>query len=121
MEHVKRGKLKLKTGNSLKVASKDKKKSKKKYKKESRRHRSDDGADGEEEREQSREEDVEILMNDMTPAQRRHEEHRRKREEAEIEKMAGKTYRERVEELNQYLSSLTEHHDVPRVSAAGNG
>uniref|UniRef100_K3WJS6 DUF1754-domain-containing protein n=1 Tax=Globisporangium ultimum (strain ATCC 200006 / CBS 805.95 / DAOM BR144) TaxID=431595 RepID=K3WJS6_GLOUD len=124
MENVKRGKLKLKTGASLKVTSgsKDKKKSKKKHKKEARRHRSDDGADGEEvEREQSREDDVEILMNDMTPAQRRHEEHRRKREQAEIEKMAGKTYRERVEELNQYLGSLTEHHDVPRVSAAGNG
>lgn len=150
MEHVKRGKLKLKTGNSLKVvsSSKDKKKKKRKSKNESRRH----PHDGEDDRlqEQEREEDVEILTNDMTPAQRRHEEHRRKRvrsygriqrdsrlsidtalavsmfvtndlcggiwqEQAEIEKMAGKTYRERVEELNQYLGSLTEHHDVPRV------
>lgn len=29
--------------------------------------------------------------------------------------MASKTYRERVEELNQYLGSVTEHHDIPRV------
>jgi hypothetical protein len=31
--------------------------------------------------------------------------------------VASKTYRERVEELNQYLSSVTEHHDIPRVRA----
>jgi hypothetical protein len=36
-------------------------------------------------------------------------------EQEEIEKLASKTYRERIEELNQHLGSLTEHHDVPRV------
>lgn len=60
-------------------------------------------------------------VDDSTPAQRRHVEHQKKREQELIEKMASKTYRERIEELNQHLGSLTEHHDVPRVSAAGNG
>ena len=36
-------------------------------------------------------------------------------EQEEIAKLASKTYRERIEELNQHLGSLTEHHDVPRV------
>lgn len=26
-----------------------------------------------------------------------------------------KTHKERVEELNRYLSSLSEHHDMPRI------
>ncbi|KAF0757879.1 hypothetical protein AaE_004116, partial [Aphanomyces astaci] len=42
-------------------------------------------------------------------------------EEEDIKKQASKTYRERVDEYSQYLGNLSEHHDVPRVSAAGNG
>ncbi|EEY69274.1 uncharacterized protein PITG_05489 [Phytophthora infestans T30-4] len=112
MENVKRGKLKLKNGSKLKVASKKHKKHKKKTSK-----RREEEEDQRHEQEKSSD-DVE--MDDMTPAQRRHAEHQKKREE-EIEKLASKTYRERIEELNQHLGSLTEHHDVPRVSAAGNG
>ncbi|KAJ8577766.1 hypothetical protein ON010_g1437 [Phytophthora cinnamomi] len=130
MENVKRGKLKLKlkNGSKLKVSSKHKhKKSKKKSSKrreedaEEQRHDVRDGSD-----------DAEIDTDDMTPAQRRHAKHQKKRtnvvvvvvcyqEQEAIEKAASKTYRERIEELNQYLGNLTEHHDVPRVSAAGNG
>ncbi|DBA03437.1 TPA: hypothetical protein N0F65_002845 [Lagenidium giganteum] len=125
MEHVVRGKLKLKTGSTLKVASKDKKKKSKKSKKDKKDKKDllrDDGGDDDERGDVADADDREdILMNDMTPAQRRYEEHRRKREAEEIEKVASKTYRERMEELNQHLSSLTEHHDIPRVSAAGNG
>lgn len=75
MEHVKRGKLKLKAGASLKVASsnKDKKKKRKSKKKESLRSDEHDDGDGGEREEEA------IAMNDMTPAQRRHEEHRKKR------------------------------------------
>ncbi|CEG36510.1 Conserved alpha-helical protein [Plasmopara halstedii] len=112
MENVKRGKLKLKRGGKIKLASK--RKQKKQREKDLKRC------------------DVEkhtielqtragVEVDDMTPAQRRHAEHKKKREQEEIEKMASKTYRERIEELNQHLGSLTEHHDVPRVSAAGNG
>jgi protein FAM32A len=35
--------------------------------------------------------------------------------------VASKSYRERIEEYNQKLSTTTEHNDIPRVSAAGNG
>ncbi|KAJ0408357.1 hypothetical protein P43SY_003083 [Pythium insidiosum] len=119
MEHVVRGKLKLKTGG-LKVVGKDdkKKKLKKKAKKDKKRQREE--AAREDDGREEEEEEV-VVLNDMTPAQRRYEEHRRKREEAEVQKVAEKTYRQRVEELNQYLGRLTEHHDIPRVSAAGNG
>ncbi|GLD93281.1 hypothetical protein PINS_up001873 [Pythium insidiosum] len=117
MEHVVRGKLKLKTGGLKVVGKDDKKKLKKKLKKEkkSKRSQRDDKEEIQEEVEEV------VVLNDMTPAQRRYEEHRRKREEAQVQKVAEKTYRQRVEELNQYLGRLTEHHDIPRVSAAGNG
>ncbi|KAF4324199.1 hypothetical protein BBO99_00000057 [Phytophthora kernoviae] len=117
MENVKRGKLKLKNGGKLKVASthkhkKHKKKAKHRVEEESGRVAGEEG---------EKSDSVEIDMADLTPAQRRHAEHQKKREQEEIEKVASKTYRERIEDLNQYLGSLTEHHDVPRVSAAGNG
>ncbi|KAH7476810.1 hypothetical protein PRIC1_000816 [Phytophthora ramorum] len=111
MENVKRGKLKLKNGSKLKVASKHKHKKHKKKNPTKRREDDTKQQNG----------DVELELDDLTPAQRRHAEHQKKREQEEIEKVASKTYRERIEELNQYLGSLTEHHDVPRVSAAGNG
>ncbi len=38
-----------------------------------------------------------------------------------MKKVLSKTHRERIDEFNQYLSVLTEHNDIPRVSAAGNG
>ncbi|ETV66638.1 hypothetical protein H257_16944 [Aphanomyces astaci] len=57
----------------------------------------------------------------MTPAQKKHQKFKAKREEEDIKKQASKTYRERVDEYSQYLGNLSEHHDVPRVSAAGNG
>nr|POE47843.1 uncharacterized protein c31g5.21 [Quercus suber] len=50
-----------------------------------------------------------------TEAQRRHEERRRKMLEAKFEKEGTKTHKERVEELNKYLSGLSEHHDMPRI------
>ena len=33
----------------------------------------------------------------------------------------AKSHRERVDELNNKLSTMTEHNDIPRISAAGNG
>ena len=32
-----------------------------------------------------------------------------------IMKEGTKTHKERVEELNKYLSGLSEHHDMPRI------
>jgi protein FAM32A len=36
-------------------------------------------------------------------------------------KMSETSYRERVEAFNHKLATTTEHNDIPRVSAAGNG
>jgi protein FAM32A len=38
-----------------------------------------------------------------------------------VRKLASETYRERLEKFNYSLATATEHNDIPRVSAAGNG
>ncbi|KAL2403965.1 hypothetical protein ABEF95_004337 [Exophiala dermatitidis] len=50
-----------------------------------------------------------------TEAERRYEEQRRKRLEERLRREGIKSHKERVEELNRYLSSLSEHHDMPRI------
>ena len=50
-----------------------------------------------------------------TEAERRHEEQRRKRLEDRLKKEGVKTHKQRVEELNRYLSGLSEHHDMPKI------
>lgn len=57
----------------------------------------------------------------LTEAQKKARERQLKLEEQQFKKLAAKPYRERVEEYNLKLSKLTEHNDIPRVSAAGNG
>ncbi|TQS32339.1 hypothetical protein Golomagni_07346 [Golovinomyces magnicellulatus] len=55
-----------------------------------------------------------------TESERRHDEIRRKRL-LEVAGQSGsrpellKTHKERVEELNTYLSKLSEHHDMPKI------
>lgn len=71
--------------------------------------------------------DVEVSVTEasgsyhLTDAQRRVKDKQRQLEERQLKKLAAKPYRERVEEYNEKLSKLTEHNDIPRVSAAGNG
>ena len=50
-----------------------------------------------------------------TEAERRHEERKRKRLDERLRREGVKTHKERVEELNRYLSRLSEHHDMPRI------
>ena len=51
-----------------------------------------------------------------TEAQKRQEEMKRKRLEEKFEREGGvKTHKERLEELNRYLSGLSEHHDMPKI------
>ncbi|KAK2775186.1 hypothetical protein FQN53_003286 [Emmonsiellopsis sp. PD_33] len=50
-----------------------------------------------------------------TEAERRYEEVRRKRLDERLKREGVKTHKERVEELNKYLSNLSEHHDMPRI------
>ncbi|KAF2725811.1 DUF1754-domain-containing protein [Polychaeton citri CBS 116435] len=50
-----------------------------------------------------------------TEAERRYEERRRKRLDERLKKDGLKSHKQRVEELNKYLSNLSEHHDMPRI------
>ncbi|KAI9883535.1 MAG: hypothetical protein M1823_004699 [Watsoniomyces obsoletus] len=54
-------------------------------------------------------------MGNKTEAERRHEELRRQRLAEKVKREGVKTHKERVEELNKYLSNLSEHHDMPRI------
>jgi len=50
-----------------------------------------------------------------TASERAYEEMRRKRLADRIAREGPKTHKQRVEELNKYLSTLSEHHDMPRI------
>ena len=65
--------------------------------------------------------DIDALMRRLTPAQRRHMELQEQRAALASEQAAAMTHREKVQAFNEKLAALTEHHDIPRVSAAGNG
>jgi protein FAM32A len=47
-----------------------------------------------------------------TAAELRYEESRRRRLEERLRREGARTHKERVEELNKYLSGLSEHHDM---------
>jgi protein FAM32A len=57
----------------------------------------------------------------LTEAQKKHMAKKIKMESTNSGKIVKTTYRERVENFNMQLSTLSEHNDIPRVSAAGNG
>ena len=57
----------------------------------------------------------------LTEAQKRHKEKMKTVEEREVKAVTAKSYREHIEEFNYKLSTTTEHNDIPRISAAGNG
>ncbi|KAG9684247.1 hypothetical protein KCU85_g5978, partial [Aureobasidium melanogenum] len=73
-----------------------------------------------EQREKNKQESL-IPDDGKTEYERRHEETRRKRVspgirlEERLMREGVKTHKERVEELNKYLSTLSEHHDMPRI------
>ncbi|KAJ2893101.1 hypothetical protein GGI21_001577 [Coemansia aciculifera] len=50
-----------------------------------------------------------------TDAEKRHEDILMKRKMERIEKMAEKSYRDRVKEFNEKLERAPEHHDMPKV------
>lgn len=57
----------------------------------------------------------------LTESQRKFEQKKRKAELAKAKEVVGTTYRDRVEKFNYDLSVMSEHNDIPRISAAGNG
>ncbi|KAJ5391795.1 hypothetical protein N7509_007285 [Penicillium cosmopolitanum] len=50
-----------------------------------------------------------------TETERKYEEVRRKRLRERLQRDGVKTHKERVEDLNKYLSRLSEHHDMPKI------
>lgn len=56
--------------------------------------------------------DTEAPRAGKTEAELRHEERRRKRLDERLKREGIKTHKEKVEELNRYLSNLSEHHDM---------
>mmetsp|Transcript_2138 Transcript_2138/g.4120 ORF Transcript_2138/g.4120 Transcript_2138/m.4120 type:complete len:134 (+) Transcript_2138:37-438(+) len=109
-------------------------KSKKKKKKKSKKRKTDElsqleknlsgGSGGEFQEEQNgkdnQEEDDEDYSG-LTETQIKFLKRQKIKMRNETVKTIGKSYRERINELNHVLSTKTEHNDIPRVSAAGNG
>ena len=50
-----------------------------------------------------------------TEAERRWDEARGRRLEERLKREGVKSHKERVQELNRYLSGLSEHHDMPKI------
>ena len=61
------------------------------------------------------EEDDELSLHGKTEAELRFELMRMEREKKEIERLAQKSYRERVDEFNKKIANESEHHDIPKV------
>lgn len=51
-----------------------------------------------------------------TEAEKRFEAHAEKYEMQRVKKLASKSHREKIKELNEKLATMTEHQDIPRVS-----
>nr|XP_060640822.1 protein FAM32A isoform X2 [Anolis sagrei ordinatus] len=64
----------------------------------------------EEEKEEKR------ALDKRTPAQLAYEKIQEKRQIERILKKASKTHKQRVEDFNRHLDTLTEHYDIPKVS-----
>mmetsp|Transcript_7365 Transcript_7365/g.8818 ORF Transcript_7365/g.8818 Transcript_7365/m.8818 type:complete len:125 (-) Transcript_7365:289-663(-) len=117
-------------GGSLSFKGDRKKKAKKKSRK-SKHRRQEDGNEEISLRQDRQAEDDPVIGSvaagnddgddDMTAAERRALKYRLEKEKKDLKQVAAKSHRERVEEFNQKLGELTEHNDIPRVSAAGNG
>ncbi|KAG9463421.1 protein FAM32A [Eleutherodactylus coqui] len=55
-------------------------------------------------------------LDKRTPAQIAFEKMQEKRQMERILKKASKTHKQRVEDFNRHLDTLTEHYDIPKVS-----
>ncbi|KAF4631027.1 hypothetical protein G7Y89_g7107 [Cudoniella acicularis] len=77
------------------------------------------GKEGEGEEEELTEEQLRTLEerggDGKTASERAYEEMRKKRLQDRLAREGPKTHKQRVEELNKYLSNLSEHHDMPRI------
>ncbi|XP_075061148.1 protein FAM32A-like [Mixophyes fleayi] len=62
------------------------------------------------------EEKKKLALDKRTPAQLAFEKMQEKRQIERILKKASKTHKQRVEDFNRHLDTLTEHYDIPKVS-----
>ncbi|AQK55043.1 CGI-like protein [Zea mays] len=51
----------------------------------------------------------------LTPAERRYMEQKQKIGMKKMGKVANKSYKDRMQDFNQYLANLSEHYDIPKV------
>ena len=57
----------------------------------------------------------------LTEAQKKHNQKMLEKQEKDAKKLSSTSFRDRIDEFNSKLSRMTEHNDIPRISAAGNG
>jgi protein FAM32A len=62
------------------------------------------------------EEGVRKLEDTMTEAEKKFEEAQQKRERKRIATMASRSHREKIDDFNKHLDSLSQHFDIPKVS-----
>ncbi|XP_075300101.1 protein FAM32A [Opisthocomus hoazin] len=105
-EAVQRGPLRLKGGGAALGAGKRKKK-KAKDKAQILEHIVSS---------KKQEEEKKRGLDKRTPAQVAYEKMQEKRQMERILKKASKTHKQRVEDFNRHLDTLTEHYDIPKVS-----
>uniref|UniRef100_A0A7S0KSV0 DUF1754-domain-containing protein n=2 Tax=Micromonas TaxID=38832 RepID=A0A7S0KSV0_MICPS len=108
-QHVVKGGLKLKGGGGLPAAGGVKKKKKKDKKRDAERPLELAAGDEDGEKKPSEPKD------NRTEAERRYDEQAERTQARLIEKMASKSHKDKVREFNEYLSKLSEHHDIPKV------
>ncbi|MDB9925288.1 hypothetical protein OAD67_03395 [bacterium] len=56
-----------------------------------------------------------IISDNRTAAEKRFDEQAAKSQEKFIQSMASKSHKDKVKDFNEYLSKLSEHHDIPKV------
>lgn len=104
-EAVQRGPLRLKGGGGSAA--------KRKKKKEKEKNKIVDQTVSSKNQE---EEETKRALDKRTPAQLAYEKTQEKRKIERILKKASKTHKQRVEDFNRHLDTLTEHYDIPKVS-----
>ncbi|KAJ5664314.1 hypothetical protein N7507_005045 [Penicillium longicatenatum] len=111
------GKLKLK-GSKVSDGRVEKKKKKSKKKDDVKPTEGGSAVEDRENRAKSEDKDSSAERSGSvgkTETERKHEEMRKKRMHERLQREGVKTHKERVEELNKYLSRLSEHHDMPKI------
>jgi protein FAM32A len=63
----------------------------------------------------------EVVRSTLTETQKKQREKQAKLETKIMKDTLAVSYRDRIDAFNNKLASLTEHNDIPRISAAGNG